>query len=266
MNKKDKNSGKIIQWFDRVSRKPVLTVLLAILVLIFMTTGILTSLSPYQYLGELNKQFRSDSLMIQVSSNALDSLKFEEAFLKSRLTLSSLDSISLVINLKDSLATLEIKGVVIYSVKIEKINQSLIFNKMDPRLRLLEFTDPMQVSGVFSTIPKEQYMVKNAPADTSDLQSALPVIDTVITDAVCYIFYFENGLQFEIRQLEAPSGKVLRQYDRHNKRKEIFKIAGDLLRFKIPDYRPQISIEIRGVNARTIFRALPVKPAVVLKF
>jgi len=184
-------------------------------------------------------------------------LKKEEAFLKSKLAKSDLDSISLSINVPDSLLSLEIKGIAIYNIKIDRIKLSPIFNSLDKDAILHCFSLPFKINSQYATVVKEPIVIKQAPKDTIEANQAAPNIDTLKPKMVAYYFCLDKDIILDIRQSEKteliPYYKYLLRYNYWNTARQLKEVSN----FRLPDYTPWIQIEINCKDALALYRALP---------
>ncbi|MDP3453176.1 MAG: hypothetical protein Q8R90_09500 [Bacteroidales bacterium] len=194
------------------------------------------------------------------------SLKHNEALLKSALDLSKGDSISLLINIKDSIATLSFKGVTLFNSKISYIYLSKGLKKLPLSVRDSLLSAPLEVKEELASIEKYPVVIKKAPKDTTEanIESA-PILP--VQNDVFVLFSFENRVILEINQKEkrlAGSKAAWRAYKREYR--DWF-LRKNLLSLKNPDsrsYNYRIEIQLAREDARSIYRALPLKPNVVI--
>jgi hypothetical protein len=66
----------------------------------------------------------------------MDSLRKEKSFLLNRIRAAQSDSVVLLLDLSDSIAQLELKGVMLYRVKISEIQISRFFHTLCPEARI----------------------------------------------------------------------------------------------------------------------------------
>lgn len=186
-------------------------------------------------------------------------LKQEEAFLKSKLAKSDLDSISLSINIPDSMLSLEIKGVAIYNIKIDRLKLSPIFNSFNKDAILHCFSTPFRINSQYATVVKEPIVIKQAPKDTIEANQAAPNIDTLKPKMVAYYFCLDKDIILDIRQSEKtdfiPYFSYLLKFNYWLTARQLKEVS----KFHLPDYLPSIQIEINCKDALALYRALPNK-------
>jgi hypothetical protein len=192
-----------------------------------------------------------------------------EAFLKSNIQLSKTDSIALLIDLKDSLAILTYKGVSLFESRITNITFNKGLTKLPLFLLDSLYSGPFQVAEEISSIEKFPIVVKKAPKDTleANLVNAAPVLPTQ-SDVFCF-FSFENNLVLEIDQQEENLVGSRKSYRNHRKAKSQWFKAKNidfLTKTEQKGYIYKLSIKIPREDARSIYRALPIKPFVVVRY
>jgi hypothetical protein len=239
----------------------VLYIILVLAVIYVVAFSVLSSVRyARNYTQDLDGK-ESDSVP---SSDEMNELIAQRAFLESRLRLIDIDSVSLSVNLADSSISIEQNGVVLHSAAISFIQASRVFKRID-RDELTRFlAAPLTVHESFSTIPKYRYTVKVAPSDTA---APAPMVtpDTASRETVCFLLTLDRGIQLDIRQEEEPDRKIFRHYKRQVKTKESNRIFNDLIAFRVPDHHPVIRIEIPEKDARTIYKALPVHAKIAIR-
>lgn len=187
-------------------------------------------------------------------------LQKENAFLKSKLQMSATNSIGLSLNLPDSIISLEISGVTVSSVKIKEINTSRSLKGLHHAAAAKLFSEPMKIAGSGATIVKEPIIEKIAPKTAEEAAVPDQVPDTTRNEPVFFELWFENGLKLLVLQQENES-----KFDKRNRwhflwRRALNRTASNLagiIRFKLPEYHPEILIKIPAADARAIYRAIP---------
>jgi len=235
-----------------------------IIVIILAAIGYLAYfawLSPIEKLSILNNTYNPKPYPTNAidykSDTALFRIKKEEAFLKSKVTLLANDSIYLVIDLKDSLLSIEIQGVAMHTVKIVRINKSGIFDGMEGPALINQFSSPFQIDSMFATIPKDPYILKIAPEDTIQAQKNVSIPDTARSEPVIFSAYLNRGILLKIGQSEVDKSRSSLKYLMRKRYERTLKFLKSACDFKVPEYQPFISIEIPSKDARAIYRALP---------
>lgn len=204
-------------------------------------------------------------------SKLIDTIRINEhheAFLKNSLKLSKIDSISLLIDLRDSLAILSLKGVSIFESKISKIDINKGLKKLPYFLRDSLYSGPLQATEDLSSIEKFPIVVKKAPKDNSNVTT-----ETAPTLPKQYDVYvlmaLENNMALEINQQEnelVGKKSVYRKQRRQLKRWFFAKNIKSAFNSSQKGYIYHLKIEIPREDAGAIYRALPIKPSVLIRY
>ena len=191
------------------------------------------------------------------------------AFLNTTLKLSRGDSIAFFIDLKDSLAILSYKGVSLFQTKISRIVINSGLKKLPIFFRDSLYSGPMEVKEEMSSIEKFPVVVKKAPKDTieANMASAAPAPPT--QNDVFIAFWFDNNLIIQMNQQEEELVGTKKEYKRYKR-----DLAGwiraknrkALLNKEERGYIYHLTIEVPRDDARSIYRALPLNPAVVVRY
>lgn len=192
-----------------------------------------------------------------------------ESILNSALALSKTDSISLLIDLNDSLAILSLKGVSLFQSKISVVEFNQGLKKLPVYLRDSLYSGPFLVKDELASIEKFPVVVKKAPKDTTEASAndAAPVLP--IQNDVFVLFALDNNLVIEINQEEqdlAGSKRAYREFNRNYSRffrDHNFALIKDK---NAPSYLYRLKIFIPREEARSIYRALPIKPHVLVRY
>jgi hypothetical protein len=183
----------------------------------------------------------------------------DKTFLQSKIIMAESDSIYLTLNLTDSIANLEISGVIVHTSKMSEIKTSKIFYNNDENIIQSLLASPFTISNSFATIRKEPVMIKMAPKDTSEYKPDI-MPDTSITEPVNYILEMTNGTRFYVYQEENTKSKDrLKQFtfDISYRFSETWKSLKRVATLKVPEYHPYIKLKIPRADAKIIYRALP---------
>jgi hypothetical protein len=190
------------------------------------------------------------------------------SFLNSTLQLSRGDSITFFIDLNDSLAILSFKGVSLFETKISHIKLSNGLKKLPPFFRDSLYSGPMEASKELSSVEKYPIILKQAPKDTieaNNMSSAeLPTLNDVF-----YAFIFDNNLIIEVQQEEKKFIGIKKYYRNYKRRFNNLQRERNLaaLRSNIErGYIYHLTIRVPRDDARSIYRALPLKPSVVVRY
>jgi hypothetical protein len=192
-----------------------------------------------------------------------------EAILNSNLQLSKADSISLIIDLNDSLAILTFNGVNLSKSKIYNFKFNKGLEKLPLHLLDSLFSGPFLTENEFSSIEKFPIVVKKAPKDSieANLSNSAPELPKH-TD-VFWFFTFSNSLTIEIQQEEENLVGSRKDYQKYKRNKSKWLRRKDLNAITHSDkhgYTYQLSIKIPREDARSIYRALPINPIVIVRY
>lgn len=229
-------------------------------------------LSSQRKITEINNNFG----YVPSENNPLDerlftdsvyvNLEKKHSFFQSRLRMAKSDSIGLTINLLDSLASLELNGVVIHKTKIKRSSVCNLFNLANTYAVNSMFSIPFNISNDFSTIRKEPLMIKMAPKDTSEYQPDI-IPDTSGFEPVNYILEMDNGIRIFIFQEKFDKKSEKRAqllFDFNYRVRTTLLALKDMAGFQVPDYRMYIKIWIPKADAKIIYRAMPKQGQVVV--
>jgi len=196
-------------------------------------------------------------------------LKREEDFLKAQISLAKTDSIYLLLNLNESTIKLMVKGVLLSESKIKKFSINKGTKKMPDHFYNSIFNKPLQTISDFSTIQKFPIVVKKAPKDTTDAKLAEKAPEPPKTLDVFYTLELNENISLEIKQLENDSinsPKHIRRYKRLKTKKSLIESINIYTVNNPTYYNYTIELEIPKEDARSIYRALPLKPQVLICF
>lgn len=191
-----------------------------------------------------------------------------KAFLKARLNMSESDSIGLTLNLKDSLVQLEMKGVVLRQVKMEKMKVSRFFKGINPAAYAHHFSLPFAVNEISGTIEKNPVTVRKVPKDSIEAAQTQASVDTTEIGFVEWHMSMDNSIVINVVQTDQDSGKVgLSTLNYRLKRsvkslisKNIDFISGRKIQVPL-----NITVYIPANEAMSFYRALPYKGRVVVR-
>lgn len=205
---------------------------------------------------------------ITIEDTAWFRLYKEKTWLESRLNAAKSDSISLSVNLKDSLLQLELKGVVLMSTRIKNFKADRFFYELPANGYHVLFGKDVMAKNSSSTIKKVPLTVKKAPKDSLEYASQNQVPDTLPNQEVHWLMQLDNDIELRIEGTNPDSGeKQLRNmFWRKRDLDQITRNLGETLIFKTPEYKPVITVMVPNTDAKTIYRALPDKPAVNIRF
>ena len=127
------------------------------------------------------------------------------AFLSSQVKLAESDSVGLLINVRDSVIQLLIKGLPVRTVKIDEYDVSPFFHSANQEAIYKMLSTPLTVTGMQATFMKDPVSVKIAPRDTSQVvESEKP--DTTDFEAVFFTLDTDRNIRFYFEQQEDTIG------------------------------------------------------------
>jgi hypothetical protein len=198
-----------------------------------------------------------------------NALEIEQAFLQARLKLAQTNAVYLVIDLVDNAVSLEIKGVEVRRCKILRFNISSEDEYMR-KIGILSdwLSTPFVLQQERATIPKEPIRVKEAPKDAAEADLQVDKNIPVENSIVKFSLYFDRNFLISVKEAQPPSFG--------NRFRNVFYKAGErfqsetvnlgfLLRFKKPQNRVQISLELSREDAKAVYRALPNNAGLALR-
>ena len=251
-------------WRFRAFYKYVIPV---VLVAVALQYTVYSVLGVRQKVNTINEQV--DVQLSSVDSRKADAsyleLYREKLWLEIRYLVAKTDSISLSVNLKDSLLQLELKGVVLKTVKILDFEADQFFHQLTPGAYHHLFATQTQSFVGFSTIPKEAFIIKKAPRDTASVETKPNEIEPARHEDVHWVMMLNNGVVLKtagtdryVHTSRWPGRKFWFVQDL----KKMLLAFAQTIRFKTPEYHPEIRLVISSEDAKAIYRALPVHPLV----
>ncbi len=190
----------------------------------------------------------------------------EKAFLNSQVRMADSDSIGLLINIRDSVLQLLIKGVPVRSVRIDEYDISPFFQRVNQEAIYSMLSTPLAITGMQATFRKDPVQVKIAPKDTSEVKiDAKP--DTTDFEAVFFTLDTDRNIRFYFEQQEDTVGADRRAkffFDLKDRARNTVATMGDVVRLRTPRYIPYIKIWIPKAEAKIVYRAIPREGLIVL--
>lgn len=205
---------------------------------------------------------------IELANNLVEVLH-HEAFLRSHLQLARADSIALLIDLNDSLAILTFKGVFLFTSRISSIQLNNGLERLPIAVLDSLFSGPFTVVEEISTIEKFPIVVKRAPRDTLEALAFNTAPELPKQQDVFWFFALGSNFTVEIGQQEDQLVGKQRYYRKYRWARSQWLRSRGMAAITNPQnqgYVYQLSIEIPREDARSIYRALPIKPVVVIRY
>lgn len=192
----------------------------------------------------------------------------ERSLLNSQLQLAKSDSIGLSLGLRDSVAELVVKGVVVTRFSLKEIGVSPLFGRLSPESRYELLSDPWEITEAVSTISREPLNVIQAPKDTSEI---IPFVvpDTTHSEPVFFTLSTGKGIDLCFYQIDSKTkaDKASRRAIARREARERFRAFMDYaLHGKPLEYTPVIRIGMDKVDAKVLYRALPSRGLVAVSF
>lgn len=251
---------------NRKSRGKVTLIVLISMILAFVIYySVMSMISPGRKLIEIRNEIgtkvaeKSDVDRKMLNDSAYNKLLKERAFLQSRIVMAQTDSIYLTLNLVDSMANIEISGVVVHKAKMSHIETSKILLGDNENSLLSVLPSPFIISHSVSTIKKEPVMIKMAPKDTSEYKPDI-MPDTSITEPVNYILVMKSGLRIYVYQKENVklADRISQfKFDLNDRFRDTWSALKKVATMKVPEYHPFIKIKLSRTDAKIIYRAIP---------
>ncbi len=195
-------------------------------------------------------------------------VKKKETFLKVLYGLAAEDSIYLVLDLQNNVATLEMKGIPLHDSPLKSVWISNSIKLFHTEALIKWMSQPFVLKNVVSTIERVQFLVKNAPKDTIEANKADAIPVPRKTEDVYISMNFERNLQLVIQQSELSEGADKARID--SLKNNLFKRESEksikaLTSLKREAVTPKIVITLPKADAITLYRALPQRLKMVIK-
>jgi len=196
-----------------------------------------------------------------LNPSLIDLMK-DKAWIESRLKMASGDSIGLSIDLEQHLIQLELKGVVLMSTKIHDYSTSGFFKRMDGNVYFNMFGSPLAIKRYVSSIEKNPLKLIVAPTSADSITSTVTHKDSIPKQNVYWTVIFDRNFELNIQGIDSISEsqsnyKLGQGFEFKRDLKNIFNSFKQVIRFKKPQYTPEILISIPENEAKAILRALP---------
>ena len=176
------------------------------------------------------------------------------------------DSIGLVVNVRDSLIQLMIKGVAVRSVRISEYDLSPFFQRANQEAVYSMLSTPLVITSMQATFMKDPVSVKIAPRDTSEAVIDVKP-DTTDYEAVFFTLETDRNIRFFFEQQEdtvAADKRARFFFDLEERYRNARSTMHSVVRFNTPPYTPYIKIWIPKAEAKIVYRAIPREGLIVL--
>lgn len=189
-----------------------------------------------------------------------------KAFLSSQVRMAESDSIGLLINMRDSIIQLLIKGLPIRAVKISEYDISPFFERVNQEAVYSMLSAPLMITGMQATFRKDPLHIKIAPKDTTEATvDARP--DTTDYEPVFFTLDTDHNIRFFFEQQEDTVRADRRArffFDLRDRARNAMATMKAVARFDTPPYTPYIKIWIPKAEAKIVYRAIPREGQIVL--
>jgi len=216
------------------------------------------------YFASLEKK-ESDTIN-QCSIPGYIDLIRKKAFLSSQVKMAESDSIGLLINMRDSLIQLQIKGLPIRTVRMSEYDISPFFERANQEAVYSMLSTPLVVTGMQATFRKDPLNIKIAPKDTTEATvDAKP--DTTDYEPVFFTLDTDHNIRFFFEQQEdtiAADRRARFFFDLKDRARNTKATMKAITRFETPPYAPYIKIWVPKAEAKIVFRAIPREGMIVL--
>ncbi|MHC1732247.1 MAG: hypothetical protein AB9888_09525 [Bacteroidales bacterium] len=211
------------------------------------------------------EQKEGDTINLCAIPGYIDMIR-DKAFLGSQVKLAESDSIGLLINVRDSVIQLLIKGLPVRTVPIDEYDISPFFQRANQEAIYSMLSTPLTITGMQATFMKDPVNVKIAPKDTSQtVESVKP--DTTDFEAVFFTLETDRNIRFFFEQQEDTVSADRRArffFDLKDRTRSATTTMKSVIRLKTPPYVPYIKIWIPKAEAKIIYRAIPREGLIVL--
>ncbi len=218
-----------------------------------------------------NDETISDTVVSSGNKDAkvkLFELRKREVLLHSRLELASEDSMYLVLDLINNTAILEMKGIMLHESRILESSVSNSIKMYHTEALLNWMAEPFMLKHAEATIPKIEYVEKIAPKDTIEANKVAVEPAAAKLGDVYIVMDFDRNLRLVILQSEKPDDdgkKIINAMRRKYQEVEVRRSIQSLVKFNRQPSMPQISIVIPKSDATIFYKALPVRPKMIIR-
>lgn len=190
----------------------------------------------------------------------------KKSYLGAQVKMADSDSIGLVVNVRDSLIQLMIKGVAVRTVRISEYDLSPFFQRANQEAVYSMLSAPLVITSMQATFMKDPVSVKIAPRDTSEAVIDVKP-DTTDFEAVFFTLETDRNIRFFFEQQEDTISADKRArffFDLEERYRNARSTMHSVLRFNTPPYTPYIKIWIPKAEAKIVYRAIPREGLIVV--
>ena len=211
------------------------------------------------------EQKEDDTINLCAIPGYIDMIR-QKAFLNSQVKMAESDSIGLLVNVRDSIIQLLIKGLPVRTVAINEYDVSPFFHRANQEAIYSMLSTPLTITGMQATFMKDPVSVKIAPKDTSEVVIGEKP-DTTDFEAVFFTLETDRNIRFFFEQQEDTIGADRRArffFDLKDRTRNASSTMRAVVRLQTPPYVPYIKIWIPKAEAKIIYRAIPREGMIVL--
>lgn len=254
---------KIVDWF--IKPRSVGAIFLIVVTLLGLNYAIFSILAPLKAIKEINNSVivtdKSDK-MPEISNREINELYREKAFYESKLAMAKSDSLVLSVNFPDSLIVIEIKGIPIHSIPLQKFQATRFFSLIENKAFQEIYSKPQRILSSQATAKKEPIKVVNAPKDTAEYNASgtNTNYDTALVTLTFVEYETNQGFRMVFIPIEERNfHNWLTEFGFHTKLiwrnfKDAFRLS---VQFKYPEFHPTVYIYLSQDDILSMHRALP---------
>jgi hypothetical protein len=176
----------------------------------------------------------------------------------------------MTIDITDSLLTLEIKGVVLYTCKLQKFDFNVNIKDLKKHPNLPEWLEtPFRLAWEKSSIPKVPLKIIQAPKDSIEAQYVISkILNSEELEDIQYSLHFDRNFRIDISQfqMETISEKQYSNLFLDDKSIDILGRVFSPKNIPSPSEELRMAVYLPQSDARTIYRALPKHASLAVRF
>lgn len=192
----------------------------------------------------------------------------QKSFLNGQVRLAESDSIGLLVNVKDSIIQLLVRGLPIRDIVIRRYDISPFFYRVNQEAMDELLSEPLKITGSKATFLKEPLSLKIAPKDTTEAVIDIKP-DTTDFEPVFFTLETDHGIRFLFEQEEdtVRTDRHARfMFNLHDRIDNTGSLLHSVTRIEKPYCTPYVRIRLPKAEAKIVYRALPVEGLIVLKY
>ena len=241
----------------------ILALLIPILITAFFTIYLPVKQIHHEAADSSDSLFKEGSELPKENLETLTHLYIlqkEQAFLKAKQKYLNSDSVIMILDLTDSIISLDIRGVRVLETPIMDMEMSKAFRKLDASEILALMQTPLTLEGRNGTIAAVPIVVKEAPKDTAEANSETVEYLNPKMEDVYVTMDFDRDFLIYLEQFEPPTPEDINANIEYQEyiRNEQFQLSWTALKqFRSPVHPMWLRIKIHREDARSVYRALP---------